>query len=895
MDLKPEWEHIESIFLESLDVERAEREAFLEDRCGGDPELRAELDAMLHAHLGAGLRIEERLLAVEEEASLVGQRVGPYRLLSLVGRGGMGEVYLAKRDDDLYERRVAVKIVQRGPRGSLRERFRRERSILARLVHPNIATLYDGGVAEDGRPYLVMEYVEGLPITAYCDTHALDLGARLDVFLTVCQAVQFAHGALVVHRDLKPSNILVDTSGTVKLLDFGIAKLLADGDEGPEPTVALDRVLTPDHAAPEQIRGDEPTTATDVYGLGVLLTELLVGERPLRFPTRSPVEIDRIAREVEATPPSRLLAGMDAEAASTCVARRSTTRPQLARTLRGDLDAICRMALRKEIDQRYAGPADFQADVQRFLDSRPVRATRGDRAYRARKYLRRNRTALATTFLGLVFLGAFLVTTLVQSERIEVERDLAQRELKRADLVLEKLVELFESTQPGLQPGPDMMDVEEFLRRGEATADALRGEPRAQARMYQVLGGIHAGRGDLDRAIDLTSRALALEEDPRKRLRLIREHAVLRTRRDGRDVGLPMLRESLERHRELLGSRHPDVGQAMLDLAGALGDPREREPLIRDALALAESAGAPATMLRAAALHALGVWEIESAHLDKARVHLEEADRILATRLPASSPERMTIRHNIAAVVSRRGRWDLAEPMQRDLVAHRRQWYGEDSDIVARALEAHGVTLANLGRHGEAAEAFAAALAIFERTLDPGHWRIANGCRNVGQLLALQGDDAGALPHLERAIALRRRLGAGAKDTAYLRGQRAMIWLGLGRQSQARAALDSVAAELDRPDAEFSPSHRADAQIWSGIAALRAGDRAAAGPRFERARELRSSILAPGHPKSAEARLGLALSQDSGLGADSWPDVELYRGWGLAHPLMLELLEGRSP
>ena len=883
--MKPEWQRLETLFLSALDLEPGERTAFIDRECGDDDGMRAEIRAMLEAHDGNELLLEGRLLSVEEEISLVGRRLGSYRLVSLIGRGGMGEVYLGERDDDMYQRQVAVKLVQHGPRPSVLRRFSHERSILARLTHPHVATLYDGGVSEDGRPYLVMEYVDGVPITQYCDDLGLNLRARIDLFLTVCEAVHFAHGALVVHRDLKPNNILVDTSGSVKLLDFGIAKLLEDQDDDPQHTHFLDRALTPEHAAPEQIRGEEPTTATDVYGLGVLLCELLVGQRPLRFPTRSPAEIDRIAREVEPLSPSRLLAAMDAPARDACAARRSSAAERLARSLRGDLDAICRKALRKETDERYGSVAEFVADIRAHLESRPVQAVRGSRTYLARKLLRRHRTAILLSAAAFVVLGVFLITTLVQSRRIELERDHAQRQSERAELVLEKLVGLFESTG-SIGSDSDLMDVERFLQRGQETADVLGDEPQAQARMYQVLADIFALRGDLDRAVDLTAQARDLSEDPIERLGRSHRYAKLRARRDGPSVGRPLLEASLEAHRAMLGPLHAGVVKALLDLSGTMGGVEERGALLMEASRLCDTMDPSQGVLRAAVLNARGALELQSSRFDEAVALLGEADRILAS-LAVTGSERIPVRHNLSGAHARQGRWDLAEPMQREIVETRRRLNGEDSDLTANALENWAVTLANLGRHRESGEAFARVLAIFERTLDPGHWRIANTSRNVGQLLALQERYEEALPYLDRSIEINRAVRKGTDGSAYQRGQRAMIRLGLGQVEHARAELAEVAAELADSEKGYSPSYAADGQIWLGIAELRAGRAGEARSCFRRALEIRSTVLKGDHPKLAEARLGLAVS---GEAPPETADLELYRAWGLSHPLMRELL-----
>jgi serine/threonine-protein kinase len=898
--LTPEWEQIESIFLAALEREGVEREAFLSHECGPDEDLRLELDAMLHAHDCTELTVEARLLApldpreASDHFDLTGRRVGPYRLLSLIGQGGMGEVYLAERDDDVYQRHVAVKLVHHTPGRALRRRFERERRILARLMHPNVATLHDGGVADDGRPYLVMEYVDGRTITEHCDEMRLGIRERLSLFTTVCEAVQFAHGALVVHRDLKPSNILVDAGGTVKLLDFGIAWLLEDESTDTERTAALDRVLTPEHAAPEQIRGEEPTTATDVYALGVLLCELLVGEKPIRFSSRSPVEIDRIARETEAETPSRLLAKMDAAERRACAERRSTTPDRLGRRLRGDLDAICAKALRKESVERYPSPAAMVEDLRRHADSRPVEASRGNRVYRTRKYMRRHRTAILATMLAFVVVSAFSAATLLQAKRADRARDRAQAASARADRVLEKLVGLFESTSPELLPGPDTLDVPAFLRRGVETVELLEDQPEVEARMYDVLAGIHERRGEVEKAIELAERAKSLAVDPIDRLRLDHHYAVLLAEHGDSGAALPLLRASLAAHNAMFDPPHRAIAQAMQDLGVNAPDIEESRRLLEGAIEMRAAIPGEYGEARAGGLNALAQLELRQANYDAARSLLEEAERILATRLPETSAPRLTVRHNLSGVYARLGELELAASMQQELVAARREIYGDDSEYTARALEGYAVTLASLGRHREAGAAFAEALSIFEGVLGPEHWRLANSARNVGQLLALQGRYREALPYLERSIQIIEKTPGPTQRPVYLQGQRAMVLLGLGEVERALRELSEVAEQLADPENEFSPDYAADGQIWLGIAQLRAGDLDAARPLFARALEIRSEILPEQHPKLAEAQCGLFLCRSSQPNDEELESIARYRAWGLAHPLLLETLATNS-
>ena len=359
---------------------------------------------MLDAHEGEELQVEARLLGTHEDPSLIGQRLGPYRLLSIIGRGGMGEVYLAERDDELYDRQVAIKLVQYGPRATLHERFARERAILARLTHPNVATLYDGGLAEDGRPYLVMEYVDGVPITEYCDARALDLRARIELFLTVCEAVQFAHGALVIHRDLKPSNILVDAQAAPSCWTSASPSCWKVTRRILGHTSSLDRVPTPEHAAPEQIRGEDPTTATDVYGLGVLLCELFVGANRCAFP--------RALRWRSTASPARWMHFLPRAFSARWSLRLPPPAPShgdRARDLARGCGAISMRsapkALRKLSDERYPSVAEFMADLRRHLNHARC-AVEGTPSYNARKFLRRHRSSLALSALAFLVLSA---------------------------------------------------------------------------------------------------------------------------------------------------------------------------------------------------------------------------------------------------------------------------------------------------------------------------------------------------------------------------------------------------------------------------------------------------------------------------------------------------------
>ncbi len=414
------WRKIEEIFQTVIEHPADERQTMLTQYCDGDAELRREIEALLaqdetDEFLQAPIKDVAKSLTRPSDDDLIGRRIGPYHIIKLLGQGGMGAVYLAERADAEYYRQVALKVVRRGMDTHFAlNRFRYERQILATLEHPNIARMLDGGATEDGLPYFVMEYVVGQPITEYCAERRLSIAERLRLFLPVCAAVQHAHQKLIVHRDLKPGNILVTTSeikdgGVPKLLDFGIAKLL---DPALSPidvtrTMTALRMMTPDYASPEQARGLPITTASDVYSLGVTLYELLTGERPHRFETYAPAEIERVICETNVERPS----------AAALRITGPTTR--LRKQLTGDLDNIVLMALRKEPERRYQSVEQMAEDIRCYLEGRPISARRESLTYRAGKFVRRNKLGVAAALLVLFSLIGGLIVSNYQARRAE--------------------------------------------------------------------------------------------------------------------------------------------------------------------------------------------------------------------------------------------------------------------------------------------------------------------------------------------------------------------------------------------------------------------------------------------------------------------------------------------
>ncbi|MBO9662800.1 serine/threonine-protein kinase [Dokdonella sp.] len=499
------WQRLEDLFAQACDVPASARDAFIAGRCADDPTLRDELAALLRAHDAAAEflespRFQADAITVEAPGLLAGSRFGAWRVVRAIGRGGMGEVYEVSRAVGGFEQRAALKLL-RHEAAAQTERFHAERSILARLDHPGIARLLDGGVADDGRPWAALEYVEGQTITAWCETHRADVNRRLELFLQACAAVAYAHRNLIVHRDLKPSNILVDERGRVRLLDFGIAKLLDPALGRSSDTTQM--MLTPDYCAPEQLVGEPVTTATDVYVLGLLLYELLTGAKA------SPVQGLPIMRA--------MLALVDPDTPKpSATALSLADAPVPARLLRGDLDAIVARTLRKEPAHRYATVDALHADVERHLRGQPVAARSGARLYVFGRFLRRYRWVVAGVAALILALGAGLAGTVWQARRAEAQAARAEREARTATAVQDFLRDIFRANSSA-QSDPvkaRATTARQLLNLGADKIDtAMADAPEAKLGVLQLLGGLYKDLAMRDERIRVLRQSVALARD----------------------------------------------------------------------------------------------------------------------------------------------------------------------------------------------------------------------------------------------------------------------------------------------------------------------------------------------------------------------------------------------
>ncbi len=480
------WQAISADLDRALDMSDAERDAWLAALRDRDPTLASELQLLLDEHRAVVLErfLEDRPVLPAGPQVSAGQTIGAYRLIAPIGEGGMGSVWLAERHDGRFDRRVAVKFLSVALAGRGEERFRREGAILARLSHPHVAQLVDAGVSDAHQPYLILEYIDGEHIDEYCDRCRLDVPARIALFLDVLAAVAHAHAMLIVHRDIKPSNVLVTRDGCVKLLDFGIAKLLEDEGRAGTAMMTVDAVaLTPEYAAPEQMTAGPITTATDVYSLGVLLYVLLSGRHPSGASRRSPAEMMKALVDTE---PRRLseVVGASGRESAAAAANRAGTPGKLRRLARADLDTILVRALKKQPEQRYTSVAALADDLRRYLRHEPIKARPDTFAYRTAKFVRRNRAATSLAGLALLASIAGIVGTILQARTARVERDFALRQLSRAETINDLNTFVLSDAAPGGQ----RFTVDELLARAERIVGDQQGDAGSHVELLIDVG-----------------------------------------------------------------------------------------------------------------------------------------------------------------------------------------------------------------------------------------------------------------------------------------------------------------------------------------------------------------------------------------------------------------------
>jgi eukaryotic-like serine/threonine-protein kinase len=864
-------DRIRTVFLEALATDPDDRATVLDAGCDGDGALRDEVERLLAARadadsfLGSLARRARIPFAVHApEPGPEGRRFGAYRVIRELSRGGMGAVCLAERADDRYEKQVAIKLLPPGFGDAVaRDRFMAERRVLAQLDHPGIARLLDAGIAKDGTPYFVMEYVAGEPIDGYCDRLNLDAAGRIDLFLQVCAAVEYAHSRLIVHRDLKPANILVAPGGTAKLLDFGIAEVLDAGSSGGGSALSghAGQPMTPAYASPEQVRGDTIGTPSDVYSLGVLLYQLLAGRVPYEVRGLPPAALEQLVCEREPIAPSVAAAGGGAPSRSTPAAS-ATAAAGRARHLRGDLDAIVMTALRKEPARRYRSAAALADDLVRYRARQPVLARPGRLRYRAGKYVRRRPGVVAAIGIALLAATAYVATLAMHAASLEVERDRARIEAVRSERVSEFMVDLFREGDPF---GPaDPVTVREVLDRGsERVRTGLAEDPVVKAKLMDTLGEVYRRLGAYDAAEQLLTEALQIRRDVfgAEHVELagtLRNLGSLHYDRGDFTAAIASHREALALQRRHRRGDDAASAQTMHNLANALlqsGEHGEAERLYRQAIAVNRAGGEPEEVV-ATNLSTLGSLLAGRGRYGEAEALLREALEIRRTVLGPQHARTAVTLNNLANMLRQSGDPAAAEPLLLESLEMRRASLGPDHPSVAVAVNNLALALKDMGRFDEADPLFRESLARRVAQHGGSHPAVATAHYNLGRFLQQAGRVADAEAPLREALAV---------WTATLRPEHprlAQARLALGWVLLEQGAVVEAARLLREALAIYdAPAHADRDEVGAASAlhllamALEAGGHVPeADSLVTRAHEIRARVLGADHEDTSTSR-----------------------------------------
>jgi serine/threonine-protein kinase len=805
------WERVQSLFHQALDLPTSEQHPFLTAACRDDAALLAEVEALLAEDAQSGSLLERDvanlahdLLDRPDSPPPAPHEFGPYRILRELGQGGMGTVYLAERQD--LGNLVAIKILRDAwVSAARRERFLSEQRMLAQLNHPSIARLYDADTLSDGTPWFVMEYVDGVPLTDYCRDRNSSIRERLGLLRTVCEAVQYAHQHAVIHRDLKPSNILVKDDGTVRLLDFGIAKQLQDLDAPADQTRTSSRLMTPAYAAPEQIRMEQTGVQTDVYSLGVILYELLAGRLPFDLSNRTPGEAEAIVIAGDPEKPSAVASG-----AGPCHASSSEW---------SDLDVLCLSAMHKDPERRYRSVEALIRDIDHFLKSEPLEARPDNLRYKLGKFVRRNRRAVFASALAIT---AVISLVIFFTARLAIARNVALAEARRTQRVQRFMTNLFEGGDKEAGPA-DSLRVVTLVDRGVQEARTLDAEPEIQAELYLTLGSIYQKLGKFDQADSLLRSSL----EERKRIfgpenRQVAETLValglLRVDQAQWDDAERRVRDGLAMSKRNLPPSHPDIAKGTLALGKVLagrGDYSHAIPMLEEVVRLRSTAGTAPIDL-AAALTELANAHFYAGHYDDSDALNRRALAIYSQLFGEHHPLVANALINLGSSQFDRGNYAEAERLERKALAITAAWYGKDHPETASTQTILGRALMFQGHYDEAVALFESTLVIQERIYGPVHPRVASALNELGGAALRRGNYDEAIARFSRMADIYRTL---YHDKHYLIGLAMSNLASVYIEKKDYARAEQLFREVIRRYSETLPS----GHMFMGIAHIKLG------------------------------------------------------------------------
>jgi serine/threonine protein kinase len=907
-DATIDWLRVKTLFAQALDQPAGARDAWLAAQCTGDEALLAEVSSLLAARAAPVSNRFDQAIAnllpslLDDDEAFVDLRIGPYRVLRLLGEGGMGRVFLAERADGQFHQHVALKLMRSGFESSeMHERFLRERDLLARLTHPNIAQLHDGGVSDAGSPYFTLEHVEGEPLTAWCDARQLGITARVKLLLKVCDAVQFAHRNLIVHRDLKPSNILVTAEGEPKLLDFGIAKPL-DADNDRRLTATRSQPMTREYAAPEQVLGEPITTATDVYALGVLMYELLSGHLPYARAERGesswpkaivdeqPEPFTRALARTSTAEASRILEDGDA-ASSVLAAARGTSISLLRRALRGDLERIVRRSLEKAPEARYASVTALADDLRAWIDGRALPG--GSRRYRLAKFLRRHRTGVVTATFAIALAIVGIAGIVYQARQ-------TARQAQTVTAVKDFLLSLFNASSPNEARGKEL-SVRELLDRGDAQIEhGLAAQPALRAELQGALGRIYFQLGHYEEAQLLQRKALSEAEAQDRVAAAIMQRQLAETlAARGEFLEADRLATAASDVLERSQSNPAELIRALIarsSIAQRTGKVSSAEQFAVRAVQLAREPKVPRELL-GNALSAQGLVEWDLRNVPRSEALYREALQIHREAFGDIDLRVATDRQNLTLALRNLGRYDEALEQARASVAIDEQILGPQHPDLSRALFTLGTTLyhmahyeeaesvlrrgvsvarASLGDHpttatalnnlglvlmdwhglDEAEQVYSEALRIATAQLGPRHNGTLIMASNLGYVHGRQGKLELAERELRDVLARDRE--AGIKDEVWELNRLGDVRRQLGDWQEAMTLHRQA---LQDSNALFSPNARQTAlsHYFLGLALIDAGQSGEAESELRASLDAFRALLPPdgAHPFSAASKLAL--------------------------------------
>ncbi|MBL1215240.1 MAG: serine/threonine protein kinase [Ignavibacteriae bacterium] len=912
------WLKVQELFDKAFEMDAEQRLNYLNEKCGSDKDLFNEVMSLLDADVNAHSIFDEderKRISEFEEPDYIGKKIGVYKVLRKIASGGMGTVYYAERDDGTFERKVALKLIKGGINSiQIVRRFQRERQILARLHHPNIARLLDGGLTEDRNPYFSMEYVDGKPIIEYCDDNNLNINQRLKIFQKVCAAVQYAHNNLVVHRDLKPNNIYVTNDGVVKLLDFGIAKVFSSEDDSSDISQITQtgfKIMTPEYAAPEQIRGEPVTTSTDIYALGLVLFKLLVGAFPYDKPTTSVLDLEKSIVTDQAQKPSNILkrkthesrAEDDISGVERISKLRNTSPEKLRKLLVGDLDNICLMALRKEQERRYSSVEQFSQDISNYLNNLPVVARQDTISYRAQKFFNRHKVsvvAAAAAAILIIFITTFYTLKLAD------ERDKARVEAEKAEQVASFLVDLFENSDPSQSKGEDIT-ARELLEAGAKKIDEeLVDQPVVKAAILDVIGGVYESLGSYDKSLNMYQNSLEIRRylfgeqglevaesysnignlsrlrgeysyadsvyrlslsiyseddysDKEKSASAITGLAFVINDLGKYEEADSLYRIGLQLQEQVLGKNHPDVGVTLTNMAlvqHEMGNYQESEELYKRAVKIHRETLGPIHPELSNTLYNYALLLKDLSKLDEAeKLHRE----VLAADRKLFGEEHPNVAYSLrglAHILEITNRKDEAIEMMEEVLRIRIKLLGEDHPDVGQGLKSLGRVEHSINNFKKAEELYKDALKIFIDTGGKENPNVAQTIGNLGWLYFDKGEYQKSENYLDSAYKMKKKIyGYDHFSTAIAILQLSRTYNALGKKEEAfNFAEEAIRIGID----ELTEDHTFTTSCMNNLASILSeqGNFLKADSLYKKSISINSKLVGESHPRTLSSVLG---------------------------------------